>query len=240
MPTETVDANTLQPTADPGGRVLFIGNSHTFVNDLPEMFANLARSGGHEVSVDSSAMGGYTLEQHTRDPYTQEKLDRADWDYVVLQESTRILTMESARNTQMVPAVRALEEKTRAQGAQAVLVLMWASIKAVDEEGLAHFASEQAQVTIALQHVAQELDILLAPIGPAWEQSLRQRPELELWGSDNHHASPAGTYLLACVLYATIYQQSPVGLSFAADLPEETVLFLQEIAVEATELNVKD
>jgi hypothetical protein len=45
-------------------------------------------------------------------------------------------------------------------------------------------------------------------------------------------------HLMACVLYATIYQQSPVGLSFTTDLPQETVLFLQEIAEGAIELNV--
>jgi hypothetical protein len=219
-----------QPTVDSGGRILFIGNSRTFVGYLPAMFAELARSGGREVSVDSSAMGGYTLEQHARDRHAREKLDRAAWDIVVLQESIRAFTVESTRNTQMAPAARALDERIRSQGAQTVLVLMWASIEAVDELALAHFASEQAQSTAALRQLVQELDILIAPVGPAWEKSLRQRPELELWDSDNHHACPAGTCLMACVLYATIYQQSPVGLRFTADLPEETVLFLQEIA----------
>jgi len=227
-----------EPTVETGGRILFIGNSHTFVNDLPGMFAKLARCGGHEVSVDSSAIGGYTLEQHARDRLTQEKLDQPVWD-LVLQEGIQTLIVESTRNTQMAPAVRTLEKKIRSQGAQTVLMLMWASIYAIGEDGLQHFATEQAQVTAALQQLAQKLDILVAPVGPAWEKSLRQRPDLRLWGSDNHHASPAGTYLMACVLYATIYWQSPVGLSFTADLPEDTVLFLQEIAEEATGLNVE-
>jgi hypothetical protein len=205
------------------------------MNDLPGIFAGLARSAGHEVRVDSSAMGGYSLEQHVSDRRTQEKLESARWDFVVLQEKTGILMVESTRNAQMVPAVRALQEKARSQGAQTVLVGMWASTGAVDEAGLAHFASEQARVTAALQQLAQDLELLLAPVGPAWERSLRQRPELGLWGSDNQHASRAGTYLMACVLYATIYQQSPAGLSFTAGLPEETAQFLQEIAEETTE-----
>jgi pimeloyl-ACP methyl ester carboxylesterase len=225
--------------ADTGRGVLFIGNSHTFTNDLPGMFAKLARSGGREVRVDSSAIGGYTLEQHVGDRRTQKKLGSAPWDFVVLQESIRVITSESARDTQMIPAVRALQEKIRSPGAQTVLVLMWASIYAVGEGELDHFAADQAQTTAALQQLAQEMDILVAPVGPAWEQSLRQKPELRLWGSDNQHASRAGTYLMACVLYATIYQQSPVGLSFTAGLPEETVRFLQEIAAGAPGLNTE-
>jgi hypothetical protein len=205
------------------------------MNDLPGMFAGLARAGGHKVDVDSSAVGGYSLEQHATDRRTQEKLEGGGWDFVVLQEKTGILTVESTRNTQMAPAVRTLEEKARSQGAQTVLVVMWASTGAVDEVGLAQFAAEQAQITAGLQQLVQDLDVLLAPVGPAWEKSLRQRPELGLWGGDNQHASPAGTYLMACVLYATLYQQSPVGLRFTADLPEETALFLQEIAEETTE-----
>jgi hypothetical protein len=243
LPTTTPPPSTPtprpSPTADTGGRILFIGNSHTFMNDLPGMFAELVRCSGREVNVDWSARGGYTLEKHARDRQTRAKLDSADWDFVVLQENTRNLTIESLRNTQTVPAVHALEEEIRSQGAQTVLVLMWASTRAVDGDGLEQFAAEQAQVTAALRQLAGELDVLLAPVGPAWEESLRQRPELQLWGSDNQHASPAGTYLMACVLYTTIYRQSPVGLSCNADLPEETVLFLHQVVEEATELSVE-
>jgi hypothetical protein len=42
--------------------VLFIGNSYTYVNDLPGMFSQLACAGGHPVQTGMAAQGGWRLE----------------------------------------------------------------------------------------------------------------------------------------------------------------------------------
>jgi hypothetical protein len=79
-PTETVSvipSATAVPTSTPAPaptRVLFVGNSLTFVNDLPEIFAELARSGGYALEVEMSAQGGQTLAGHARSPSTLEKI----------------------------------------------------------------------------------------------------------------------------------------------------------------------
>jgi hypothetical protein len=66
-------------------RVLFVGNSLTFSNDMPEMFAELARSGGYDVKVDMAAQGGWTLSDHASSQLTLNKIDET-WDFVILQE----------------------------------------------------------------------------------------------------------------------------------------------------------
>jgi len=237
VPTDTPPPSTPvpSPTANEADtlRILFIGNSHTFTNDLPGTFAELARAGGHAVSVDSSAKGGYTLEQHIADGDTQDKLNSGPWDFVILQESTFVFEQESERNARMVPAVRALDENIKKAGGQTILMMMWATSKAINQNELEHFAEAQAQAAASTLEIAGEVKGLVAPVGIAWENALRQRPELELWRYDRVHATDEGTYLMACVLYATIYRQSPVGLSATAGLPEETALFLQGIATEA-------
>ncbi|HNK64449.1 MAG TPA: hypothetical protein PLE14_10355, partial [Anaerolineales bacterium] len=45
-------------------RILFIGNSYTFTNDLPGTFAKLAQAGGHLVEVQIAANGGWGLTDH--------------------------------------------------------------------------------------------------------------------------------------------------------------------------------
>ena len=45
--------------------VLFIGNSYTYVNDLPNTLRQLALSLDDTMTVASSAPGGYTLFQHS-------------------------------------------------------------------------------------------------------------------------------------------------------------------------------
>ena len=89
LPTPTATAtptHTPPPTVVTPARVLLIGNSLTFFNNLPEMFAELARSGGHEVEVDMSAQGGWTCSDHATSAMTLDKIEQQNWDFVVLQE----------------------------------------------------------------------------------------------------------------------------------------------------------
>jgi hypothetical protein len=53
-----------------------------------------------------------------------------------------------------------------------------------------------------------------------------------LWQSDGSHPNEAGTYLAACVFYATLFQQSPEGLSFRGSLAQDTAQTLQSLAAE--------
>jgi len=60
----------------------------------------------------------------------------------------------------------------------------------------------------------------------------RQDPQLNLWQDDGSHPNEQGTYLAACVFYAVIFQKSPEGLSFTAQVPSETAGTLQKIAAQ--------
>ena len=52
-------------------RILFIGNSHTYVNDMPEIVARLAKKDGIDCEVAMIAHGGWFLEQHAAEPETR-------------------------------------------------------------------------------------------------------------------------------------------------------------------------
>src|SRR5438034_11816170 len=82
-------------------RVLFIGNSYTYVNDLPAMFAGLAQSGGHRVETGMVAVGGSTLGEHAASVATAAKLTSARWDLVVLQEQSQIPSVDQLRQSEM-------------------------------------------------------------------------------------------------------------------------------------------
>ena len=228
----TVPTSTPAPAVPDPTRVLFVGNSLTFVNDLPKVFAELAWTAGHSVEVEMSAQGGQTLANHATSPSTLEKITDQSWNFVVLQEQSKIPAIAALRSEQMVPAVRLLDGKITENGAGTVLFLTWAGRDGLPGAGYEDYAAMQAGIEAGYLEVAGEIGALVAPAGVAWQRALEGDPRLELWQRDGIHPSPEGTYLAACVFYATLLGQSPEGASYLAGLPEETARFLQSVAAE--------
>ena len=231
MPT-AVPTNTPMPTRPGPTRVLFVGNSLTFFHELPQVFAGLARAGGHSVEVDMAAKGGQTLSGHAKSSGTLEKLTGQRWDFVVLQEQSRIPAIAAQRNGQMVPAARLLDEMAAESGAEPVLFMTWAGRDGLPGTSLKDYAATQLAIEAGYLAVAGEIGAMVAPVGVAWQRALEEHPELELWQRDGSHPSPEGTYLAACVFYATLLGESPEGAGELAGLPEETARFLQAVAAE--------
>jgi len=227
------------PGARPCLRVLFIGNSFTQVNDLPGMFANLARSGGHKIETDIAASGGWTLTQHAASPDTLAKIKSVPWDFVVLQEQSQIPSIEESRAASMFPGARTLVSQVRAVHASPIFFQTWAHSPGWPENGMPNYESMQAQIDLGYQQISQELNVPVAPVGTAWLTVKGQYPLLSLWQDDGIHPNPKGTYLAACVFYAVIYRQTPVGLSYTADLPQDTARLLQTAAANVVLKNTQ-
>jgi hypothetical protein len=69
-------------------RVLFSGDSYTYVNDLPTTLADLAWSAGYRVDAVTLANGGESLAGHVSDPSTSSTISSGKWNWVVLQDQS--------------------------------------------------------------------------------------------------------------------------------------------------------
>jgi uncharacterized protein DUF4886 len=217
-------------------RVLFIGNSLTFVNDLPNTFAKLARSGGHKVEVGMAAQPGWTLDNHVKSPETLSTLNSTKWNFVVLQEQSLIPAFQQSRIREMYPAARELVRKTRELGATPIFFVTWAHRDGWPENRMT-YQNMQAEIDTGYAGIALESNAPVAPVGSAWFYAVNGHPELSLWQEDGNHPTEQGTYLAACVFYAVIFHKSPDGLTYRADLPQETAKAIQTIASQ-TVLNI--
>jgi hypothetical protein len=88
----------------------------------------------------------------------------------------------------------------------------------------------QAAIDEGYLGIASELSVPIAPVGDAWQAAVSGRLNLGLWQQDGVHPTTAGTYLAACVFYAAIFRQSPVGLSYHDGLSDADAAALQQIA----------
>ncbi len=181
--------------------MLFIGNSYTFYNGgVDAVVQALARAKGRNLECTASTSGGKTLEWHWEEGDARSAIARGGWDYVVLQEySTRPIADALA----MHRYARLFDAEIKNAGAKTVFYMTWARF---------HQPENQRVITRAYDAIAKELNALVARVGPAWERVLEQRPDLKLLTDDRSHPTPAGTYLAACVFYATLTGDSPEGL----------------------------
>ena len=214
----------------PVTRILFIGNSYTYVNDLPGMFTKLACSGGHQVETGMAAEGGWTLAQHAASSQTLDKVQFQKWDFIVLQEQSEIPAVQASRIQTMYPAVRQLVQRIRTAGAQPLLFMTWGHKDGDADFGLATYFEMQAQLSDGYMGIAQELNVPVVPVGSAWLKGVTQANPPDLWQSDGSHPTEQGTYLAACVFYATIFHQSPQGLAYFAGLNQNIAQTLQSLA----------
>ncbi|GEM_PF-6981219 len=211
-------------------RVLFVGNSYVYFNDLPGLLTQLAAAGGAIVETESVAVGGMTLLGHLRHGEAVARIREGGWNAVVLQEqSTRPIDAPAV----MHAAARQLADEAASVGAGVVLFLTWA------QRG---WPEQQAALDAAYYGAAGALGARVAPVGPAWQRALTDRSEPALHRDDGSHPAPPGTYLAACVLYAVLTGRSPVGLGVRSvlagdghltapvDLLGDDVAFLQQVA----------
>ena len=219
------------PVVKDGDKILFVGNSHTYTNDLPGMFFEMAQAGGHGVDVYDLTEGSYTLQRFSDpedelDEILTDALQSEPWDFVVLQENTNAAVAFNAKKD-MYPYARKLDEMIKAAGGQTAFLMTWAP-----EEGAGAFSREmvQGQLAAGYRTIAEELDALLIPGGEVFAKALEQDEELQLWGEDGQHPSVEGTYLAACTAYALLFQETPVGNPYLADLDQDKAQELQGMA----------
>ncbi|MEZ4336697.1 MAG: hypothetical protein R3B82_08725 [Sandaracinaceae bacterium] len=195
-------------------KVLFVGNSYTFYNDVPGQVAALARedAGGPSIETSRVAQGGATLKLHATETGALERVAEPGWTHVVLQENSTG-TLHSAREYRR--SVRRLAE--RATG-RVLLYETWAR-KPGHEVYRSRWSGGRPsamlrRVRAELERAANDLGAQIVPVGTAWERCLERYPHLELYDADGHHASPLGSHLAACVFYAHLTRRDPTQSVF--------------------------
>jgi len=172
-------------------RILFIGNSHTYMHDLPALVKALAGESGFSCDVTMLAHGGWYLAMHVKEHQTRFNVLFGGYDYVVLQEHAHPFDhIEEFRE-----AVKTIASWAEKAGSKLVIYGTWAR---KDDEAAQEYMNQ------VHREVAAENDALLAPVGETWWTYKESRPEIELFEDDGAHASEAGSKYAAKIIWETI------------------------------------
>jgi len=208
-------------------KLLFVGNSFTYFNNGVDVhLEKLIRSAhpNRHVRVESLTTPSQTVRGHARNPDLGKLLDNQSWDIVVVQGAS-FEPVESSDLQEFNEYSAILAKEIRASGSDIVFFMTWA------------YRSRPLMIgALASGYVAigNRLSALVVPVGLGWEEVRSDRPVAYLY-SDDRHPSIHGTYLAACVFYAALYGESPLGNEYWAGLPEDDARFLQQKALSTVQ-----
>jgi hypothetical protein len=206
----------------PGGRqaeprMLFIGNSLTYWNELPAMVEALATAAKRHITVQMVAFPDVSLEDHWQRGDAVRAIRRGGWSHVVLQQGPSALP-ESQKLLREY--TRKFDAEIKAVKATTALYMVWPSrARQQDFDG----------VSASYGAAARDVDGLLLPVGDAWRTAWKRDPGLALYSPDGLHPSRAGSYLAALIIVSRSLRIAPIGLP-ALGVEPGTAKLLQEVA----------
>jgi len=207
-------------------RVLFLGNSYTYVNNLPQLCRDVALSAGDTLAVDVNANGGQTLQGHFTDNNSISKINQANWDYVVLQEqSQRPSFSQSQVEVEVFPYARGLDTMIKAANActETIFYMTWGR-KNGDAGNCAvwppvcTYSGMDSMLYLRYMAMANDNEALVSPVGQVWKYLRANHPLIELYQPDESHPSAEGSYAAACCFYAIIFQKNPLLITYDFNL----------------------
>ena len=183
-------------------RILFIGNSFFYFNDMPRTLQTLAMQRGAPVSIEVGTIwaGGATLKDHWTDSagVAKRMIHAGTWDYVVLQEQT---TTPLLAPDSMLAYGRKLGDEIRAVGAKALVCVTGAQRSAS--------SATQDSITRAYRRLSDAIGATLVPAGPAWGEVRKLDSSLELYFVDGSHPSKVGSFATAVAFFRVLFGDSP-------------------------------
>lgn len=218
-------------------RTLFLGNSYTAYNNLPNMTRSLALSLGDTLTIDSNTPGGWRLSNHSANATSTGKITGGGWDYVVLQEQSQVPALGGTFYQEFATHAAILDSIVKATDSctQTMFYMTWgrkngdgSNCQFIPE--ICTYDGMQLLLRNSYLQAAGTISAPTAPVGMVWRHIRNNYPAIELYNPDESHPSVAGSYVAACTFYASMFHSSPVGASYIAGLDSLTAVQIQTAA----------
>lgn len=219
-------------------RVLFIGNSYTNYNNLPELIKQMAVQSGDTLEYTAHTPGGNTLQQHAANSTVQNYIQAGNWDYVVLQEQSQLPSFGDAQvASQVYPYATALCNTIRQYNpcAQIVFYMTWGR-KNGDASNCQYlpdvctYKGMDSLLQLRYRIMAQDNKTLISPVAKVWRKIINEQAQLNLYVADESHPSNLGSYAAACTFYTLLFEKDPTQNSYHFNLNSATAQIIQAAA----------
>lgn len=215
-------------------RALFLGNSYTYYNDLPQLTADIAFSAGDTLIVESNTPGGYTFEGHLGNTTSLGFIQEGNWDFVVLQQQSQMPAFPISQvEAETFPFATQLNDSILAHSpcAETVFFMTWGRENG-DQQNCANWppvCTYEGMDDLLYERYMMMAEMnqgIVSPVGAVWRYLRENHPDIDLFSSDGSHPSTAGSYAAALCFYTALFRKSPLETSFdfTTDNTEEATL----------------
>jgi hypothetical protein len=244
-------SNTSNLLAQEEMSVLFIGNSYTFMNDMPFTFKNMAANAGHNVHVDIVVEGGKNMQYHSEQILTYDKISSRKWNYVVVQcHSNELAAPEDSIDKKTAPFAKKIIDAIRSNSSctEVILYMTWGyKFGNNNWSPIATYETMQEKIRANYMRFGEMFDAKICPVGMVWKKLRNTNPTIDLYDPDLHHPSKIGSYISASTFFSVIFGESSVGNTELGGNAIEEATLVQDFASEMVlnnlsqwKLNYKD
>ena len=172
--------------------ILFVGNSLTYSNSLPDLVKELGKQDEVEIKYYLLLFPDYSLEDHWNEGKVQKELYKGKFDFVIAQQGPSALPESQILLLEYTKKFKKLCDSTKAKLA---LYMVWPSKARL---------FDLDNVIYSYTHAAGETRSLLCPAGLAWKNAWALDTTLTLYSADNFHPGITGSVLAALTIYGTV------------------------------------
>jgi len=203
-------------------KVLFIGNSYTSVNNLPNLVDLVAQSVGDDIEYSAHTPGGNTLMNHAQNTSLAQTIITEDWDYVTIQAQSQEPSFPTSQFTaETLPYANQLVDAIKNNNActEPVFYMTWG--RENGDAGNCPFApwvctyeGMDDSLRARYEYMAEVNESLVSPVGAVWRELRTNGIPFNLYTGDGSHPSIYGSYTAALTFYTILFKNDPTLITY--------------------------
>ena len=206
-------------------KVLFIGNSITYYNNMPQMFRSISNDNGQAVSIAMHAPGGTGIVDHYVNKQLYSLIRSKSWDIVILQPGSSESAGASYPVNTTIKRARILLDSIYKNNPCTKVFLYEIPYGIPSSGGYTKYFQIQTMMRDSVTKMADSLHLQMLPAGESFRAYYSTAQNLFLHSSINNiHPNANGSYLVASTFYTGIFQDSVSNTAYYASVPQDSAL----------------
>ena len=181
-------------------KILFVGNSLTYSNDLPKILEEVSENFGKTITTKSLCFPNYAIIDHLNEGKLHNILSSEKFDYLVVQQGP---SSQSEGKKMLIEDGRKLKKLCDKYNIKMVYFMVWTS---KEWYHIIDLVIENHEVA------AKKNNAMLFPVAQVWKKYNTHKNIDSLYSFDGFHPSKTGSFLSALVMFHKLFPKENLHL----------------------------